>query len=219
MNSLLKSITIVCLLSVIGIHVTNAETPEARQPKYIVSTKPLLLFDGEYKLSLEMPLISQKQWVGVGLSGFYLPKKSYDVWATRNTIDFDHKLKSLKGLGIDLTYKYYFLTTIMYVGGDVFYGHYRTKYDDYIFRQYEEDGLIFYERDYGQIRQNFNKVAGNVYIGIGTPLRNKFFIDTYIGAGYSHSFYNQDKLHFDSIFGYGYKGLYPVMGARIGLRF
>lgn len=219
MNKLLKGIAILCLLILSAAGKANAQDSKTTFPKYTLSTKPLLLFDGEYKLSLEMPFKTPQQRIGFGLSGMFLPGRNGDTWFTRTTIDYDNWLKSLKGFGVDLTYKYYFIKSILYVGGDVFYGHYQTKYDDYAFKEFQENGLTFYEREFGPRKKNFDKVALNAYFGVGTPLKNRFFIDTYLGIGCSTSFYNHDGPRFDSIFGFGYKGLYPVMGCRIGFNF
>lgn len=219
MKQIIHCILALCLFFPFTLSDVNAQKEEVRHPKYILSTKPLLLFDGEYKLSLETHLDNPNQWVGVGLSGFFLPDREGKTWSTRTAIDYDDYLKSLKGGGIDISFKQYFVTSILYAGGDLFYGHYQIKYDDFIFKKLEEDGLVFYERDFGIVKKHFNKVAANVYIGVGTPLKNRFFIDTYLGVGYSYSFHNENSPMFDSIFGFGYRGVYPVMGCRVGFTF
>lgn len=193
---------------------TKAAEPEF--PKYVLSTKPLLLFDGEYKLSLEKALNNPQHWLGAGISFFYLPDKADKVWETRNTIDFDD-LESLKGFGLDASYKYYFFRNIMYVGSDINYSHYRTKYSGFYTHRFEEDGLVFYEQKRGKIKEDLDKLAVNAYFGVGTPIARKFFVDTYIGIGYSKNL-NKNPMY-DSIFGFGYTGFYPVLGARIGMTF
>lgn len=210
-----KRFLILCVLFLTASSI-QTQAAEPKFPQYIVSTKPLLLFDGEYKVSFEKALKNPQHWVGVGLSAFYLPERDGKTWETRNTIDHDD-LKSLKGFGIDVTYKYYILRNIMYIGGDIFYGHYQTGHDGYFFEEFKENGLTFYEYRHGIVKTEFNKLAGNIYIGIGTPIANKFFIDTYIGIGRSGNLTNEHDNQFDSIFGYGYKGYYPVLGVRVGL--
>lgn len=207
---------IICVLLLTGLGgKTQAAEPEF--PKYILSTKPLLVFDGEYKVSIEKALKNPKHWVGVGLSAFYLPERDGKIWDTRNTIDHNY-LRSLEGAGVDLTYKYY-IRKYLYIGGDLFYGHYKTGYEDHFLKQFEEDGLTFYEYGYGMVKTKFNKLAGNLYLGIGTPITKKLFIDSYIGIGRSGNLNTSSKDRFDSIFGFGYEGFYPVMGARVGMTF
>jgi len=217
MNSLLKTTFTIFLVLIVGTGCLHAQKKEVSYPKYIISTKPSLLFDGEYKLSFEKQLHSDRQWIGVGISGFFLPEKTRETWETRNTIDYNSYLKSLKGAGLDLTYKYYFIPGVMYAGGDLFYGYYQTKYDGQTIHKYEEDGLTFYEYGFGKVNKYFNRTAGNIYLGVGIPIYNKVFFDTYMGIGYTHSFYNDEIPMFDSIFGFGYKGLYPVLGLRLGV--
>lgn len=196
----------------------KAQTTEKKYPEYIVSVKPLLLTDGEFKISLEKRLKGKKEWIGIGLSGFYLPTKTDGTWETRNTLGDSDCMVGLKGGAIDFTYKYYF-TRMVYLGGDLFYGHYRVKYNAYYFQQYEEDGLVFYERMYGNRQMRFDKIAGNLYFGVGSSITNKVFVDTYLGIGHSSSFY-EDHIHsFNNIFGFGYRGFYPVLGLRVGMTF
>ncbi len=57
-------------------------------PKYILSTKPLLIFDGEYKINFEMPFKSPHDWVGIGISGFYLPEKEEENCLTSTSERF-----------------------------------------------------------------------------------------------------------------------------------
>lgn len=216
MNNISKTTIVLSLLLSIAFGI-NAQTKEVKFPKYIISTKPLLFFDGEYKLSFEKALKDPRHWVGMGLSGFYLPGKSGRTWSTRNTIDYDDWLYSLKGFGVDVTYKYYFLRNFLYVGSDVFYGNYHTKYDGYSFTKIEEDGLIFYEYDKGLVKNKFNKMNVSAYFGVSTPISHKFFIDTYIGIGYSGILSKDKDNMFDSVLGFGYDGLYPVLGARVGM--
>lgn len=203
------------LLFLAGWHLKiHAEEPVF--PKYVLSAKPLLLFDGEYKLSFEKALNNPQHWLGAGLSVFYLPEKDGRTWKTRSTIDFD-TMESLKGLGLDATYKYYFFRDIMYVGSDINYSHYRTKHTGIYTHKFVEDGLVFYEQRQGKIREDLDKLAVNAYFGVGTPIARKFFLDTYIGIGYSKNL-NKNPMY-DSILGFGYTGLYPVLGARIGMTF
>lgn len=214
MNKLLI-ITVSLFLAGIGI---KMHATEPQFPRYILSTKPLLLFDGEYKLSIERALNNPQHWVGIGLSAFYLPERDNKTWDTRNTINHDN-LRSLKGFGADLTYKYYVVRNIIYVGADLFYGHYKTGRKSYSFTKYKEDGLVFYNYNYGIVNDKFNKLAGNLYFGVGTPIANRIFVETYIGVGRSGNLSSNDNSLFDSIFGFGYNGFYPVMGARIGVTF
>lgn len=214
----MKKLSIVIYILFFAAFGMNTQAVEPEFPKYILSTKPLLLFDGEYKVSFEKALNNPQHWVGVGLSAFYLPERDGKTWDTRNTIDHDY-LRSLKGFGIDVTYKYYVFRNFMYIGGDLFYGHYQTGYDDYSLETFVEDGLTFYEYSYGMTKAKFNKLASNIYFGIGTPIANKFFIDTYIGIGRSITPGNKHGDRFDSIFGFGYEGFYPILGARVGMTF
>ncbi|MDD2437251.1 MAG: hypothetical protein PHG27_03165 [Massilibacteroides sp.] len=196
-----------------------AQEKETTYPKFILSTKPFLLFDGEYKINFEMPLKSPQDWVGIGLSGFYLPEKHNRTWSTRNTINYGDELFGLKGAGVDLTYKHFFLPRMVYVGGDLSYGYYQTKVEDFILRPFEENGLTLYEYTYGKTTKDFNRIASQVYVGISSSIQKMIFVDAYLGVGYTHGFYKDDTPRFDSLFGFGYKGVYPVLGLRVGIAF
>ena len=198
--------------------ITASTATGPKLPDYIISVKPFLIFDGEYKVSFEKALNNPQHWVGIGISGFYLPDKNERTWKTRNTIDCN-RLLSLKGYGLDASYKYYLNRNKMYLGSDLFYGNYNTKYNDWYLISFTENGLIFYEEKYGKVNKKYDKLAANAYFGIGTPITSKVFIDSYIGIGYSHSLNSNHNRMFDEIFGFGYTGFYPVFGIRVGMTF
>ncbi len=51
-------------------------------------TYPKYIFDGEYKINFEVPFKSPHDWVGIGISGFYLPEKEEENCLTSTSERF-----------------------------------------------------------------------------------------------------------------------------------
>ncbi|GHT56851.1 hypothetical protein AGMMS49982_23870 [Bacteroidia bacterium] len=199
---------------------------DAELPNYAVSVEPFYLFNGGLRLNVEKRL-SAREWVELNVTGYilsyreitesglYLSDPEEGGHVTSNS-DF-YRFTELSGFGLGGTYKYYAWKTI-YFSANVAYTYYNVGYLDWNFLPYEEDGLVFYEYGSQNTHQQFNKVLGNLCIGVRSFFTHKYMIEFYGGLGYAHSFYNPDKRAYnETSFGFGYKGVYPVFGMKLGL--
>lgn len=183
--------------------------------KYAISLEPNYLFNGGLRVNFEKQLSNPAKWVEVGLTGYITNDKPLGF-------DWDdgydnYKINSLKGAGINVGYKHLFYRCFFYnIGAS--YTYYKLKYDDYAFIPYQEDNLTFYKGQRIEDTQNFNKLTLSTGIGITSRLANRVFFEMSAGIGYAHSFYNEDKPHFDNdVFSLGYRGVYPQAVMRIGI--
>lgn len=187
-------------------------------PRYAVSLEPLYLYNGGLRLNMEKRL-KVNNWIELNLTGYYLPHYERETsrqegYYTSNS-NFEYIL-GLSGLGIGGIYKHYFFRSF-FVSGGVSYTHYRVRYADLDWYNYQEDGLNLYEYQYQDVGQTFDKFTTGIYIGGRSAFRHKLFIEYYFGLGYAHSLYNKNKETYSlTPFGFGYKGIHPTTGIKIG---
>lgn len=199
---------------------TNSIAQEKTQsdyPRYTIAVQPFYLLNGGLRVDFEKQLGNSKRWLQANISGFYLPHKdeSSSTWETMNS-DYDPFCK-LNGLGIGFAYKSFFYRPSLYYSAGVSYTHYRVTYSDFDYFEFEEDGLKYYEYFQADHRQIFNKLTASLCLGIQSDVRKKMFFDTYLGIGFSHSFYDDRKRNYnDNVLGYGYRGFHVTGGVRIG---
>ncbi|MDR1631491.1 MAG: hypothetical protein LBR97_01160 [Dysgonamonadaceae bacterium] len=189
-------------------------------PRYAVSLEPFYLYNGSLRLNVEKRLESN-DWIELNITGYYLPHDEIETrkykggsYFTSNS-DFE-RFSGLSGLGIGSAYKHY-ISRYFFMSAGASYTCYHVRYADISFSKFQEDGLEFYEYKYQDFRQIFNKFTANLSIGARSTFRRTLFIEYYLGVGYAHSLYNKDKKAYDSYaFGFGYKGIYPTSGFKIG---
>ncbi|GHT40487.1 hypothetical protein FACS189437_06140 [Bacteroidia bacterium] len=220
-----KLILLSCLFLFSGLITLHAQDAEKKLPRYAVSVEPFYLYNGGLRLNVEKRL-SDKEWLELNITGYHLSHRdirannflwwSYEEGGhfTSNS-DFE-QFSGLKGLGIGSTYKKYFYGTC-FVSTSASYAYYNVEYPAWNFHPYVEEDLTFYEYGLKDTHQHFNKIAGNLCIGAHSSFRHAYSIEFYGGLGYAHSFYNQDKKAYnETVFGFGYRGIHPVFGMKIG---
>jgi hypothetical protein len=204
---------------------SHAQDAEVKLPRYAVSVEPFYLFNGGLRLNVEKRL-TPKEWLELNITGYHLPhsdiREDNFLWwsyeegghVTSNS-DFT-RFSGLNGFGIGGTYKYYFHSTC-FVSTNASYSYYDVEYPDWDYYPYKEDGLTFYEYELNSKHQNFNKLSGNVCIGVRSFFRHTFVLEFYGGVGYAYSFYNENKKSYDeTVFGFGRRGFHPVFGMKVG---
>lgn len=187
-------------------------------PRYTIAVQPLILSNGGLKIDFEKRLKQSKNWLQLGLTGFYRPryKGDHDGWENFNS-DFD-PLNKYNGFGVDVNFKHFFGSNFFWWSAGLGYTYHEVYYNTWGYDSYKEEGLTFYEYVEKEQRQVFNKVYPNISIGIQSSLRRLFFIDAFLGLGYAHSFYDKGKRAFDdNMFGYGFRGMRCHGGVRIGM--
>jgi hypothetical protein len=193
---------------------------ETEFPDYAFSVEPLYLYNGGLRLTVEKRL-TLKNWLELHLTGYYLPHDKIESgeyvrgrYFTSNS-DFN-RFTGLGGVGIGGAYKHYFLRSF-FINTGVSYTYYRVQYRDLDFYKYREDELDFYAYQYQDFCQTFNKFTAGFSIGARSAFQHILFVEYYFGLGYAHSLYNRKKAAYDSTpFGFGYTGVYPAAGIKIG---
>ncbi|MDR3338625.1 MAG: hypothetical protein LBT25_00770 [Candidatus Symbiothrix sp.] len=194
-----------------------AQSAEKPLPRYAFSIEPLYLYNGGLRINAEKRL-TQKEWFELSVTPYYLPpydnNYDYSGWSTSNA-GFDYFSK-LQGIGIGAGYKLYF-SPLFFINPGVSYTFYKVKYPGYDFHPYQENDLTLYTYGYEQITQHFNKYTLSFCFGGRTPFKRLFFVEYYGGVGQSFSFYDSRKKPFDeTMFGFGYKGIYLTTGVKLG---
>ncbi|MDR3269039.1 MAG: hypothetical protein LBT83_08240, partial [Tannerella sp.] len=93
---------------------------------------------------------------------------------------------------------------------------YDVQYPTADFYGYVEDGLTYYEFGTRDTHQHFNRLATNACVGVHT-FRHAFFVEVTLGLGYAYGFYDESKRRYNEVYGFGYRGLYPVFGLKLGV--
>ena len=207
---------------------------EGPLPKYTLAVQPLFLSNGGLKIDVERRLNSPDDWLYFSVSSYYRGKydgrydgrydRKYDGehdgryygWENFNT-NFT-PVNRFHGYGLEMAYKRYFPRTKAYWSAGLSYTYHNVYYADWVYALFEKDGLIFCEYMETEVKQTFNKLLPNVCVGAMTSLHSRVFLDVYAGIGYSYSFYDKDKKPFNkSVFEYGYRGIRPLGGIRVGV--
>lgn len=187
---------------------------------YSIGFQPLYLANGGLRVDFEKRL-SDKRLLQVGAIGYLLPDREYDYWDTL-LLDSHRDIRKMTGAGLALDHKWFPFqkANFLYFSVGASYNYYNVKYNGLDYTSYEEDGLRYYEPYYGKITQDIHKVGGNACFGIQSSVRKPFVVDGYVGWGYSHSFYDDEKAHINRHFmTAGYSGMTFLLGLRLGWRF
>jgi len=194
--------------------------------KYAVGFYPFtLMMDGGLKFDFGMR-IAQRQWLQIAPTAYLFPGVSssysdfcmycydyyYDDYYYRN----EYNVKTQKGAGIDLSYKFFLHRNFLYFLAGVNYSYHHVGYEYHDYAPFQEDGLNYYK--YMKITdiQNFNNFKTYAGCGLQT-IHTGFFIGGHLGLGYQYSFYDNQKAALNkNVFDYGYRGLYPVIDFKLG---
>lgn len=196
---------------------TVAPAAAQREPRYTIAVQPFHWLNGTTRLDFEKRL-DERHWMQVGLSVHALTK--HDDATTWTMYAGDEEITRLRGAGTGFKYKYFFSRWVYYATGAE-YHHYRVRYLDNAMHTYREDDLTFHEYLTGiDARQNFNKLSATFTVGLQSSVRRVFFVDVFAGLGCAYSFFNGKKKPFDdTVFSFGYRGIFPTGGFRAGIAF
>ena len=123
----------------------------------------------------------------------------------------------LTGGGLDVNYKRFFDRSF-YLATGLSYTSLKIEYWGRTWDDYTEDGFQYhtYELDYRI--QHINRLGINAFFGYQMPFkRGGFLLDAFIGFAYRLSFSDKERYSFNKyIISYGYTGLVPLAGVRVG---
>lgn len=185
-----------------------------------ISVQPLYIFNQGMRIDYERQLHNPYHWLQVSAKGFYV-NDGYDP-GLMTLLFSDDRIEKLKGAGAELNYKYFFMKKrFLYISAGLSYSYFNTQQYGLTFVDFREDDLTFYRPDYSMQTQEFNKMGFNTFFGVQSSPRRRFFVDGYVGFGYSRSFYDKNKYYpnTDNINGLSYNGPTFTTGLRLGVRF
>jgi hypothetical protein len=188
-----------------------------QEKKFTIASHPLYHIANAVRLDFEKRINNTPSWVQLGVSGHFLSNKNNEEnW----TIVSGDELTYLRGVGIELNYKYFVnKKESLYFAAGGSYSYYNTKYIGRYWQTYTEDGLVYHANKYGKMGQTINKLGINTYFGyqIPTPV---FLFDMFVGLGYRHSYHsnNMAKLFDETMISLGYTGVVFITGVRFGVK-
>jgi len=141
---------------------------------------------------------------------------------------FNHSIKSMVGLGMDIKHKIYLNPANMnpqgyyFQYGGMFQFFSITDTRDYL-KSYIENEVEYYGVVNGEITTKLYKFGGNFHLGYQWLIGDKLYVDIYTGAGIRISHNNRNN-GFDTWFNnswvdYGYSGTLLDGGFRVGFCF
>ena len=185
-----------------------------------------LVFDNTIKIDYERRIKDTRSFWQVGLlyhgifNNYAFYTEYYDIETFKSfTSGFDDYHK-ITGKGAYFNYKKFIFRDFVYYSVGAQYTKYNAKYHDTFLNSYIEDELkYYYYEDEQLICQEFDKIDLKVSFGIQTPLRRTFYVNPFLYAGMSFSYYDKDKRSYNNYGAMGYRG--PILGAgfRIGWAF
>ncbi|MDR0505908.1 MAG: hypothetical protein LBH32_03690 [Dysgonamonadaceae bacterium] len=215
-----KRIVLICQLLLSGIFLSmNAQNPEIHLPRCAVSFEPLYLLNSGLRVNFEYRSTAEHAFE-LSLIPYYAKEIDED---THDDLTIHHvnvnsgfrEFNSLSGLGTGLGYKYYF-ASLFFINPNISYTRYNVKYEGWEFKQFKEDGLTYYSYEQTLIKQPFDKFTVCMTLGGRSSYRHAFFVEYYAGIGLAHSIYDINKKKYnESMFGYGYSGIYLSTGIKI----
>ena len=186
-----------------------------------------LLFDNTIKIDYERRIKDTRSFWQVGLM-YHGLIDNYSIYSgccyseryfksfTSGFEDY-HKIT---GKGAYFNYKRFFFRDFLYYSAGAQYTKYNAEYYDTYLNSYIEDDLEFYYYEENKlIFQEFDKIDLRVSAGIQTPLRKTFYVNPFLYAGMSLSFYDKNKKSFNNYGAMGYRGPIIGIGCRIGWAF
>ena len=200
------------------------------QKKVTFAVQPLQLFNNGLRYDFEVRLGNGPGWLQFGPAFYYnSPSKrnvntnyyyegnnyNYNDWYY---IHWREPYSELKGYGLDLNYKHFLdARRSFYIAIGLSYTRFDIKYLGRVWKDYKEDGLTYYEYREGNNTQQIERFGVNNFVGFQIPTRGAFLFDVFGGYAIRFSSSDEDKPSFDNdIFSYGYSGIVPLIGFRLG---
>ncbi len=191
---------------------------EEKKP-VIISEVPQYMIAHGIRLDFDKKLNKKNQWFVGGIQ-IFLDENELQENGYYNTSQF---YKTMIGYGIQGYHKYLFGNDPVTQGPYLAYGgtfqNYFFKYPTKGWNSYKENDLEYITQEQYLMRQTIYKFGAELLFGFQFHVFQNIITDVYLGCGLRYSLYqypdrkrfNENMLHF------GYTGIMPVTGVRIGL--
>ncbi len=236
MNTLKKIIAVSTIAFILLINYSKCYTQDTTY-NTIISTVPQYMFISGMRVDIEKRIGHSDQWLLVG-PHIYLREKNpnYDNYYYDNYDDYgyyyddDELYDMMAGYGITCYHKIFmgFLEEeTSYSGTYLAYGlsfqNFFFKYKAQEWVTYEENGMEYLRESETLTDKNriIYKMGLNLIFGYQVQPLDKIICDIYMGAGMRYSLrypsYLETLKFNDNIIDYGYSGITPVAGFRLGI--
>ncbi len=195
-----------------------AQEQEAFLPHTGIGFVPQYAISGGLRFDIDKSISkTSNQWLIISPQFFVL-----------SGMKFNHDIKQLTGLGLDLKHRIYLKPNSIKPLG--FYAEYgvvcqyfsitdNRQYTD----SYSDNGVGYYEVVNGEVHSNLYKFGGNFHLGYQWLVSDKIFFDVYSGAGirlsHNSNLKGLDAWYNNSWIDYGYSGTLLDGGFRVGFYF
>jgi len=131
----------------------------------------------------------------------------------------------LLGYGVELGHKVFLFHSMYNNRAKGFYFKYDFKYTYFnikknIYTHFENPDGSYSPRK-GEENIKINKVGGDIILGLQLSVKEKIFFDFYTGVGIRYSTFDSNTLapywYNYNVWDFGYTGIVPVFGVRIGV--
>ncbi|MFQ3578800.1 MAG: hypothetical protein SNJ71_01490 [Bacteroidales bacterium] len=181
-----------------------------------ISWSPLYLANYGLRFDLELPLKNPK-------NKFMVAPIFNQKTDNSNTLPFEEK-DEFWGIGALVGMKHFFEGPVkenfLYLGYGCQYNYYEVTYNGVRYSQRDYYNLEVYSPEFGLHKIEMQRVTPHFIMGFQHKSEYRFILDIYVGAGaqyiFSSNFHNLPQ-KYRVITGFGYKGILPMLGAKIGV--
>lgn len=153
------------------------------------------------------------------------PRVYYKEFYNEDNLNiYSSNLIQVKGLGLELAYRYYFPNRMKhyfpFISLHASYSYFEPIYQRYMWQEMQEDENTFYEFKLGTEKKIIHQPKLEFNMGMLRKYQSKIFYDIYLGAGIKQSFYDRVKGDPEQLqlyyWSWGYSGTYLNIGFRLG---
>ncbi len=199
----------------------QVDTLKAKSAKFMFSFEPLALSVSSFRINQEFYFSKTNSIVFT--EELYAREGYHDMdffpIFLFNGLD-DNDISKVYGFGLGISYKKYLFNKDkmrgFYAGIGFKYTNINLEQETYIYvNEYEYENSIIN-------RNEINSFCTNLNLGVTLSIRDRVFFDFFTGVGLKMSNIDTkggDAIEsYNSIYNYGYSGIIPVLGARIGIK-
>jgi hypothetical protein len=199
---------------------------ESYDSRFHIMGVPQYLFKGGLRFDLDYR-IKDDRWLIITPYVYLVDNSAvYDSLINISSAFYQPEFLKLTGAGLGISQRH-ILNNLMpnrpriYMEYGVVYRYYNFQMNDYLWKSYTENGLIFMKQSPEKYDVNVSNLGINFQFGIQYELFSHLIVDTFIGCGMRYSIYdkpaNSTVKFNNSILDYGYTGTLITGGIRIGV--
>jgi hypothetical protein len=193
--------------------------PGRNDHRFAVSIHPLQFIIRGQRVDFEMRIKDTRHWILAGPQYY-----SGNIAYRRNTFD-DGETHKLNGYGIELGHKIIMdssATLYTYVMYGAAFHHFTIGFNSPSWVEVVEDGITYYKYADVDQKEKITRFSGLITAGMHVPLTDFFNLDLYTGIGMRNASVKATTTpypDYDGFLNYAFTGVYPIAGAKLGVRF